>query len=159
MARRHRLERTQILEAPLREVFAFFSDIRNLETITPEFLNFRNVDVETFEFRTGSTIDHEMRLFGIPLKWRSVIEEFQADDRFVDSQVTGPYQYWHHLHIFRDVSGGTEVIDRVDYELPMGILGELGHGMFVKPMLNSIFEYRQEKLRVLFEPVSSTNDG
>lgn len=158
MARRHRLEQKQILEAPRREVFAFFSDIRNLEIITPPFLNFRNVDVENHEIKAGTTIDHEMRLFGIPMKWRSMIEEFQPEERFVDSQVLGPYQYWHHLHLFRDVAGGTEVIDQIDYELPMGILGELGHGLFVRPMLNSIFEYRLEKLRVLFEPVSSTSD-
>ena len=40
--------------------------------------------------------------------------------------------------------------DIIDYKLPMGILGQLMHPILVKPKLEEIFNYRQEKLIALF---------
>ena len=37
----HRLERQQFVPRPRDEVFAFFAEARNLEMLTPAFLNFR----------------------------------------------------------------------------------------------------------------------
>jgi ligand-binding SRPBCC domain-containing protein len=135
---------------PLDEVFAFFADIRNLELLTPEFLRFRNLTPAPTEIRPGSLIDHQLSLFGIPMKWTSEIETFEPGVRFADRQIQGPYRYWHHLHEFRAVAEGTEVRDRVHYELPLGVLGGIAHVLFVRRMLWRIFDYRQECLAKRF---------
>ena len=51
---------------PLQEVFAFFSDARNLETITPPWLRFEIISKGPIEMRPGALIDYRLRPHGIP---------------------------------------------------------------------------------------------
>lgn len=142
MAKRYCLERVQLVPAPRAQVFAFFSLAQNLELLTPDFLKFRIVTPLPIEMRPGALIEYRIGLGGIPMKWLTEIQEWQPEERFVDTQLRGPYRYWHHLHEFRDVAGGTEMRDRVDYELPFGPFGELAHALAVKRTLQKIFDYR-----------------
>lgn len=144
------LERTQIVAQPRSEVFAFFADAANLERLTPPFLAFHILTPSPIEMKAGALIDYRIRLSGIPLRWRTRIEELVPDTRFVDVQLKGPYARWHHTHTFRDVPGGTEVGDRVEYALPLGPLGTIAHAVMVRRQLRAIFDYRAEVMRTLF---------
>ena len=146
----YRLERQQIVPRPRDEVFAFFADARNLEMLTPAFLNFRILSPLPLEIRSGTLIDYQIRLGGLPMRWRTRIESFEAPLRFVDVQLSGPYRCWHHVHEFHDVSGGAKVLDRVTYVLPFGFLGSLAHRLVVRRTLERIFDYRQRRLAELF---------
>ena len=35
---------------------------------------------------------------------------------FVDEQRVGPYRIWHHEHHFKEINGGVEMLDRVNYQ-------------------------------------------
>ena len=140
----HILEREQIIERPRTEVFDFFSDARNLERITPDFLNFRILTKTPIEMKAGTLIDYRIRLFGVPVKWRTRIDVFEPNVRFVDRQLSGPYRTWIHTHEFSDVDGGkaTKMIDRVEYEVPFGPLGGVARALFVRRTLDRIFDHR-----------------
>ena len=140
----HILEREQIIERPRTEVFDFFSDARNLERITPDFLNFRILTKTPIEMKAGTLIDYRIRLFGVPVKWRTRIDVFEPNVRFVDRQLSGPYRTWIHTHEFSDVDGGkaTKMIDRVEYEVPFGPLGGVVRALFVRRTLDRIFDHR-----------------
>jgi len=94
----HVLERTQVIDKPLAEVFPFFADAANLQRITPKFLHFRIITPGSIEMRVGTRIDYELSLFGVPLRWRTRITEFVPGVRFVDEQESGPYALWRHTH-------------------------------------------------------------
>ena len=149
----YQLESQQFVPRPRGEVFAFFADARNLERLTPAFLNFRILSSLPIEMRSGALIDYQIRLGGIPMRWKTRIESFEAPVRFVDAQLSGPYRCWHHVHEFRVSPGGTQVIDRVTYSLPFGFLGALAHRLLVRRTLVRIFEYRQQRLTELFPDV------
>ncbi|CAN5921845.1 SRPBCC family protein [soil metagenome] len=138
----HLLVRETVIPRPRREVFAFFSDAGNLERITPRFLHFRITTPQPLEIETGTLIDYRLSLFGIPFRWRTLIEIFEPEQRFVDRQLKGPYSLWRHTHEFEDVPGGTRMIDRVEYAIPLGPLGALARGLFVKRMVERIFDFR-----------------
>ena len=144
MARERLLESVQFVARPLPEVFAFFSDARNLERITPGFLHFRILTPMPVEMRAGALIEYRIRLFGIPFRWRTLIEAWEPGARFTDVQLRGPYALWHHTHEFLAVPGGTLVVDRVRYAMPMGFLGEIGHALFVRRSLGRIFGHRRK---------------
>jgi len=148
--KRFTLERVQLVPRPRDEVFAFFADAFNLERITPELLKFRILTPAPIETREGTLIDYQLKLYGFPVKWRTRIEVWEPNARFVDLQLSGPYRYWHHLHEFRDVVGGTEMVDRVDYELPFGPIGTLVRALFVRRSLQRIFDYRQQAIEEIF---------
>lgn len=147
---RHRLERTQIVQAARPRVFEFFSAARNLELLTPPFLNFRILTPQPIHMARETRIEYRIALGAVPMRWLTEISVWEPNDRFVDLQLSGPYRYWHHLHEFRDTPDGTEMRDVVDYELPFGVLGGVAHALFVKRTLRSIFDYRREAIARAF---------
>ena len=153
---RHRLEREQLIPRSRSETFAFFTDARNLERLTPKSLNFKIRSALPIDMHSGTLIDYQIALFGIPFRWCTLIEEFEPELRFVDLQLKGPYQYWRHLHEFLEVRGGTIVHDCVDYELPVGPLGEVVHSLFVQRQLINIFAFRRQAMVQIFETSSET---
>ena len=138
------LHRRQLIGRPREEVFAFFADARNLEAITPPWLRFGVQGDGEIEMRPGALIGYRMRLHGVPVRWLTVIEEWQPSERFVDRQLRGPYRWWHHTHRFTDCAEGTMMCDDVRYALPLGRLGDLAHPLFVARDLEAIFDHRRE---------------
>jgi ligand-binding SRPBCC domain-containing protein len=140
-----------LVRRPLAEVFAFFSDAANLEAITPDFLRFRILSPLPIAMRPGARIDYQLSLFGVPFRWRSRIEDWEPGRRFVDVQERGPYLRWHHTHEFDAVPDGTRVRDTVRYALPLGPLGALAHGLFVRRQVEGIFDHRRRRIEALLE--------
>jgi len=141
----HVLEREQLIERPLGEVFGFFSEARNLERITPAWLSFKVLTPGPIEMRPGALIEYRLSVHGAPIRWVTEIESWEENRSFVDRQLKGPYTLWHHTHEFMDLNGtATLVRDRVRYSLPLGFLGEVAHVLFVQRDLDNVFAYRRE---------------
>lgn len=149
----HTLLARQIIQAPRSQVWAFFSNPRNLARITPPGMGFSMDETALPEaVRPGLMITHRLTpLFGIPMTWLTEITHVVEGERFVDEQRTGPYKVWHHEHDFHDLGDGrTEMRDRVTYVLPLGPLGELVHPWLVKPQLDRVFAFREQSVAKLF---------
>ncbi len=138
----HHLHRRTVLPLPRSQVFRFFSDAGNLERITPPDLRFEFVTPLPVEMREGALIEYRLRLFGVPFGWRTRIVAWEPEDRFVDEQIRGPYRHWVHTHRFREIDGGTEVQDDVEWALPFPPLGELARPI-VRRQLEQIFDHRE----------------
>ncbi len=141
------LTSSTVLPRPREEVFAFFADAGNLETLTPPLLRFEILTPLPVAMHPGALIDYRLRLHGVPITWRTEITEWQPPFRFVDRQLRGPYRLWHHEHTFEEVAGGTLATDRVHYAfLPVpGV-----HRLFVEPDLRRIFGYRLARMGEIF---------
>jgi ligand-binding SRPBCC domain-containing protein len=140
----------QWLPLSIEEVFPFFTNAYNLEKITPPWLNFSVLRMSTDQIKTGTEIDYRLRLHGIPLKWKTLIETWEANKSFVDTQIKGPFKLWHHTHDFVEKDGGTLMIDTVRYELPMGVLGDWTGGWMVRRDVKGIFDYRKTIIEQIF---------
>ena len=135
------LERSQFVPVEIDEAFAFFADAWNLEAITPPWLRFRIVKApRTLE--KGSLLEYRLRLFGVPIRWRTEIVQWRPPFGFTDVQLSGPYRRWEHTHRLSRVEGGTEIHDRVLYRLPYEPLAGLVAPVTVRPWLAAIFDYR-----------------
>jgi ligand-binding SRPBCC domain-containing protein len=102
--------------------------------------------------RPGAIIDYRLSLFGVPFSWRTEIEAFEPETRFVDVQRRGPYRSWRHLHTFAEAPGGTLIGDRVEYQLPLGPLGELARVLAVRRQLDAIFDHRRRVIEATWGP-------
>jgi ligand-binding SRPBCC domain-containing protein len=153
------LVRTQLVAAPLDEVFSFFSDAANLQALTPAFLRFRILSPMPIVMRTGAQIEYQLSLFGAPLRWRTRIMDWQPGRSFVDEQESGPYALWRHTHEFEARHDGTLMRDVVSYLEPFGTLGALAHVLFVRRTLDRIFDFRRDAVERLLErtPVASNS--
>ncbi len=128
-------------------VFAFFSDPRNLEAITPPWLHIEVLESTTPVIQEGTLIRYRLRLRGLPLRWCSRISLWEPPWRFVDEQVEGPYRLWRHLHTFEPQPGGTLARDLVEYA---ALGGTLVRRLLIEPDLRRIFDYRSQALRRIF---------
>ena len=145
------LERTQEIDAPLERVFDFFSNAENLEALTPPFLGFKILSDLPIDMHEGARIEYSIKLLGIPMRWSTLISVWEPGARFVDEQVKGPYAIWHHTHEFKACGDRTEMRDIVKYREPLGPLGALANVLFVKRMLDRIFDFRMEAVREILE--------
>ncbi len=132
------------LPQPPDELFPFFADAGNLDAITPPWLHFHIVTPRPITMRSGVVIDYRLRVRGLPLRWRTLIKDWQPPHRFVDEQIRGPYRQWVHEHTFELRNGGTLARDVVQYAVPFDWLL---HARFVRPDIERIFAYRQSALR------------
>lgn len=144
----HLFTTSTLVPRPIAEVFAFFADAANLETITPPELRFKLITPSPIELGAGSLIDYQLQLFGIPFRWRTRIAEWQPGVRFVDEQLKGPYAQWIHTHTFHDLGDNTRVADEVRYRLPLFPLGEIALPL-VRLQLRRIFDYRAAQITKL----------
>tara|TARA_R100000789_G_scaffold1756_1_gene5171 strand:+ start:133 stop:597 length:465 start_codon:yes stop_codon:yes gene_type:complete len=145
------LHKTQKLPISLDKAWEFLSNPENLKVITPDYMSFDIVSKIDRPLYTGQIIQYIVTpLLGIKTKWVSEITHIEDKKYFVDEQMYGPYSLWHHKHFIKEIDGGVLMEDIIDYKVPLGFLGRLAHPFLVKPKLEEIFNYRQEKLEELF---------
>ncbi|MEO6399119.1 MAG: SRPBCC family protein [Tepidiformaceae bacterium] len=149
--RLHRFSATQVLPVGLDSAWAFFSNPRNLQLMTPPSLNLVPTCEIPDEMHAGLIITYKVKPApGISVNWVTEITHVVDRKFFVDEQRSGPYRFWHHQHHFRAVAGGTEARDVLHYALPLGLVGEIGGAALVNKRVTGIFEYRRRALEQRF---------
>jgi ligand-binding SRPBCC domain-containing protein len=156
---------------PLEQVFEFFSNPENLPRIMPAASSTRLVllkreppppIVPTMPTRkaagVGSVIVTTFRVFPllpIRAKWIARITEFEWNHHFADVQDKGPFKSWHHRHEFagdiRDGINGTTVRDVIEYQVGLGVLGNIANLLFVRRQMEETFSQRQHTLPKLLK--------
>ena len=147
----YRLHTKQNLPISKETAWSFLSDPKNLKTITPDYMSFDILSGADRKMFPGQIIQYIVTpILGIKTKWVTEITHVVEDEYFVDEQRFGPYSLWHHKHFIKEIEGGVEMEDIIDYQLPLGILGDIANALHVKKQLKNIFDYREKKLVELF---------
>lgn len=149
--RTSRLHVIQYLKQDKQKVFDFFSTAQNLERITPPFLQFKITSQSTPSIQKDTVFHYKLKVRGIPIRWQSLICDWNPIDSFVDTQIKGPYKVWHHTHRFLSIKEGTLIEDDVYFAPPrVPLLGKFITA-YVKKDVKKIFDYRKKVIRDLFD--------
>jgi ligand-binding SRPBCC domain-containing protein len=147
----YRLHKKQNLPISINEAWEFLSSPLNLKTITPDYMSFDILSGADRPMYAGQIVQYIVTpILGIKTKWVTEITHVKDKEYFVDEQRFGPYALWHHKHFIKEIEGGVEMEDIIDYKVPLGLLGQLVQPYLVKPKLEEIFNYRTTKLEELF---------
>lgn len=155
----HNLQASQLIKAPLSEVWDFFSSPENLSKITPARMNFdiKHIDGRetssgmSYKMFKGQHIRYKVTVMPlVRLTWVTEITQVEEFKSFVDEQLQGPYTLWRHLHTFEETPEGVMMHDNVDYSIPLGILGRVANAIFVAKEVQGIFDYRVEAVEKIF---------
>lgn len=140
----------QIVDAPIDDVFAFFSEARNLEAITPELLRFTITKAPALMQR-GAQIEYKLRLRGLNAGWKTMIARWDPPHAFVDVQLHGPYAFWQHTHTFTPLGDRVRINDEVLYALPLAPFSRLAEPL-VRRDVSEIFSYRRAAIQERYPP-------
>jgi len=147
----YRLSSKQKLPISVEQAWNFLSNPKNLKTITPNYMSFDIISGDDKQMFAGQIIQYIVTpVFGIKTNWVTEITQVVDKKYFVDEQRFGPYALWHHKHFIKEIEGGVEMEDIIDYKVPFGFIGRMVHPILVKPKLIEIFNYRTKKLIELF---------
>ncbi|RQG87012.1 cyclase [Natrarchaeobius halalkaliphilus] len=131
-------DRRTIIDAPLQDVWQFYSRASGLEDVTPDWVDLRVESVIGSDGRLGpdvlepgSELSVSIRPFGLGPRqyWLSVITERERADGaayFRDELEHGPFDEWVHTHSFFAHGDRTVLRDEIEYELPLGPLARFG---------------------------------
>lgn len=136
----------QWLSVSPEKLFPYFQDEKNLEELTPPWLNFKVLNKSTGQIEKGTVINYQLKLYGVPFTWQTEILDFNKNKSFIDNQVKGPYSKWHHTHEFIPLAGGTVVRDTIRYKVPLSGLGKTVAGPKVDRDVQKIFKHRSTKI-------------
>jgi ligand-binding SRPBCC domain-containing protein len=145
----YKLETRTVFDRPIDEVLPFFSRPENLGLITPAGMQFRITRMPE-SLGKGAEIDYRLKVGPVPIRWRTRIDDWVDGERFVDSQLKGPYASWWHEHAFVERNGQTIMTDRVFYAPPAGPLGRIANAVFIADELRGVFGYRASVMRLRF---------
>jgi ligand-binding SRPBCC domain-containing protein len=116
----YRLKTIQNLPITQNEAWDFLSDPKNLKRITPDYMGFKIVSGIADRMYAGQIIQYIVTpILGIPTSWVTEITHVKEGEYFVDEQRFGPYALWHHKHFIKPINKGVEMIDIVDYKIPL----------------------------------------
>ncbi|MCX6179334.1 MAG: SRPBCC family protein [Chlorobiales bacterium] len=144
----HNLTYVQKIPVSIDEAWAFFSSPSNLARITPpEMMVTITSGTGEESIYPGMIISYTLYPFMmIPVQWITEIASVTKPQFFEDVQKSGPYEYWHHKHFFREIQGGVEMTDKLQYSLPMSFFGELVNTLIVSLRLQEVFNYRKKRI-------------
>jgi len=145
-----------ILKAPLERVWEFHADPQTLPKVMtgPVKMDVTHVDRPLMP---GGRILTTMRVGPFGRRWNLVLKAREPMKYFTDEQIAGegPMKAWTHTHAFEPVDGGTWVIDRLMYELPLGVLGKIAGALFGNLTMRMMFASRAKATRRLLEAESA----
>lgn len=145
------LEKSVLINCPVKKAFEFHSDTNNLIKITPDFIKVDILKID-LPLKKDSTIILSIRQFGIlKTKWRIRISDFEPYNLITDTQEEGPFSKWIHSHCFEDMRGKTLMTDKIKYELPFGILGKAANSFLIKRIIEKQFIFRHKTTKELLE--------
>ncbi len=131
------------IQAPATLVFDWHHDPAAIENLIPPWEPVKVVGTPACIDEIGSRTTLEMSIFGvIHFYWVAEHRNYQPGKSFQDVQISGPFALWCHTHSVEPTDQNTCLyIDSIDYKLPIGWLGELFCGWFIRQKLKKMFAY------------------
>ncbi len=150
-ASQHFLKESRIA-APPSVVFAFHESPGAIQHLIPPWEKMAVAETDG-SLRIGSRVVLQGKVLGLlPVRWVALHTEYNPPHLFADRQQSGPFAFWYHRHrCVDDGQGGTILRDEVEYQAPLGALGQFFGGWLIRKKLDGMFAYRHDKTRQLIE--------
>ncbi|MFD0892998.1 SRPBCC family protein [Luteolibacter ambystomatis] len=143
----HTLTQVQDLPISVAEAWTFFSTPANLQSITPPDIDFQFIGDHSGPMYECRILRYRIGIAPlVRVNWNTGIKAVREGHSFVDEQISGPYRFWHHRHVFEAIEDGTRMTDEIHYAVPFGFIGDLLHPFLVRKELERIFQFRREEL-------------
>jgi ligand-binding SRPBCC domain-containing protein len=131
-------------------LFDFLIRPDNIRKISPEDVKLTFVKAPDI-LSCDAEMTFRIEGFGVTQEITHQVTEFESPRHFTEKQTRGPLKRWIHRHVLEPAaSGGTTMIDQIEFERPGGMLRFIVTEAKILNYLEQGFEHRHSRLRTLF---------
>jgi hypothetical protein len=151
MSRTQHFKKETVIAAPAATVFAFHERPDAFALLQPPWQKTEIVQSPK-SLAVGTRVILRVR---VALVWQTIEAEhvaYEAGHMFADRMVRGPFSRWLHKHVvIPEGPDASRLKDVVEYELPLGRLGQFFGSRIAREQLERMFAYRHEVTRKMCE--------
>ncbi len=93
----------------------------------------------------GSRVTMQVNVGLVPTTWEVEHRDYIKNVQFKDVALSSPFASYIHTHTFEAVTANSSTLtDSVEYELPLGVAGNVAGGWFARDTFERVFAYRHE---------------
>ena len=145
------------INAPVNEVFTYFARPEHMADQFPESMNLNVIPIEVKNgFGVGTIFRITGDFDGKKLEWDCETIDYIPHRKIVAQMIKGPFKRWQINVQFEEIGEKTTNIRiAVDYEMPMGPLGELMNKVKIKRIADKGMENGLYRVKALLEGTGS----
>lgn len=145
------IEVSYVIPATVPQVYDCLTQPQNLARLLSPLLEVEWQSGGEEGLKRGSEILLTMTRYHLSQQVRLRVEDVVPEQTLTYRQTLGLFAYWLHTMKFQPVENNeTRVLDRVEYELPMGILGHLASDLWVRRDIERLLRHRLRVAADLF---------
>lgn len=134
------------LAARAADVYNWHARPGAFERLTPPWEHVR-IESQSGGIETGARVVIRVGKPPLTIRWIAEHTDHRIGQMFEDVQRSGPFERWHHRHLFTPETTGSRLSDQVQYELPFGAIGRRVAGRMVHRKLDRMFRFRHDVTR------------
>jgi ligand-binding SRPBCC domain-containing protein len=139
----------------IEKVWAFYTDLKHLEIISPSDIKLHLIQSTDKILNKGTVACLYGKIIIISAQWCSKITFFEkyeyVDEMIQNGNKRSPFRLWSHRHRFKEIDVyKTRVVDKIEFELPFGLLGKLLE-FYIEFKLLKIFKHREHATKKFLE--------
>jgi len=139
-------EQKSVLPVSPEEAFAWHERRGALTRLVPPWERAEVVEPPT-SLAVGTRVVLKMWRGPLPITWVARHTAYEQGRLFRDEQESGPFSSWVHEHRFLPHAEGCELVDHIEYELPLGAVADAVAGSSVADDLRRTFEFRHKRTK------------
>ena len=143
-----KFEKTLLANVNQETLFAWHESPGAFTRLTP---SWEKVSVLSHQggIKDGAEVKLKVNVLGpISLPWHLSHQEYRHNEHFSDLQTKGMFAYWKHNHIMNKEAKFSKLVDKIEYKLPLGFIGDLFGSAFVKAKLERLFRFRHQRTKI-----------
>lgn len=133
------------------DVFAWHERPGAFERLSPPWTRVKILSAKG-GIRDGAEVRLKQKFGPFSADWLVRHEGYEKGRAFSDRQISGPFTEWLHHHRFEPVGDNAcDLVDTIEYDLPMNSVTDKVAGKCVRRELERVFRYRHEVTRMDLE--------
>ena len=145
------IEHREFIKAPIERCFDLARDVEIHTRTTANTQEKAVGGVTTGLLQDGDIVTWEAVHFGIRQRLTAEVTVLNRPYSFEDIMVRGAFHSFHHVHEFIEQDEGTLMIDRFQYQSPLGPIGVLADKLFLESYMRKFIVNRSIALRKIAE--------
>lgn len=132
------------LDVPLQALWDWHANPGAFERLSPPWQRVELVQ-RTQGIAEGQRLIMKLGRCPFRVTWEALHGPMKPLVSFEDTQVSGPFSRWHHVHRFEGSAHHSTLVDQVDWESPLGVFGRFFAGWFMRREIERLFRFRHAR--------------